>query len=145
MRRGSGLVATTAQRAELADLARSAGRGEADRARAVLWTLDGWDSPTIGRALGVRADRVRKWRGLFRAGGTAALRARPHSGRPGRRGEAALACARAILAEPGPTVWTLPRLRAEILRRAAVRISPARLSVLLRQKGALPGAGRATP
>ena len=110
----------------------------------MLWTLDGQDGPTIGRALGVRADRVRKWRGVFRAGGVEALRSRPRTGRPGGRGAAALACAREILSQPGRTVWTLPRLKAEIGRRVGLTISPARLSTLLRQKGAFPGAGRAT-
>jgi hypothetical protein len=95
-------------------------------------------------ALGGRADRVRKWRGLFRVGEVEALRSRPRTGRPGDRGAAALARARAILAQPGRTVWTLRRLQAEIMRRSAVGISPARLSVLLRQKGAFAGAGRAT-
>ena len=145
MGRHSGLVATAAQCAALGVLSRSMARGEADRARAILWTLTGQDGATIGRALGVRADRVRHWRGSFRAGGVDALRSRPHTGRPGDRGAAALACAQAILAEAGRTVWTLPRLKAEILRRSEVAISPSRLSILLRQKGASPGAGHATP
>jgi hypothetical protein len=38
---------------------------------------------------------------------------------------------------------TLPRL-AEIEQRAGVRISPSRLSVVLRKKGALAGGGRGT-
>ena len=125
MARRSGLVATAAQRAALVRLSRSGERGEADRARAILWTLAGRDGAAIGQALGVRADRVRKWRGVFRAGGVDALQARPHPGRPGERGAAALACARVILSEAGRTVWTLPRLKAEIMRRAAVTISPA--------------------
>jgi hypothetical protein len=83
MGRRSGLVATEAERRSLVALSRSAERGKADRARAVLWTLDAQDGPAIGRALGVRADRVRKWRGVFRAGGVDALRSRPHTG--GRR------------------------------------------------------------
>jgi hypothetical protein len=40
-------------------LTRSAERGEADRARALLWSLDGESGAAIGARLGVRADRVR--------------------------------------------------------------------------------------
>ena len=40
--------------------------------------------------------------------------------------------------------WTLPRLAEEIEQRAGVRISPSRLSVVLRKKGALAGGGRGT-
>jgi transposase len=63
-----------------------------------------------------------------------ALRARPRTGRPGTKGEAALACASGILCEPGETLWTLPRLKAEIKRRCGVSISMSRLSILLRKK-----------
>lgn len=139
------LEATQEQRAALAALARSAERGEADRARAVLWSLDGQSSALIGQVLQVRADTVRGWRGRFTQGGVAALRARPRPGRPGRQGALALACAAAILAEPGPVLWTLSRLKTEIARRTGVMISVSRLSRLLRHKGASPGAARATP
>ena len=114
MGRHSGLVATAAQCAALVVLSRSMARGEADRARAILWTLTGQDGATIGRALGVRADRVRHWRGSFRAGGVDALRSRPHTGRPGDRGASALACAQAILIRavliPTPRYFDLPGL-----------------------------------
>ena len=135
----SRLEATDAQRRTLEQLARSAERGEADRARAVLLSLDGQSSAWIGQALRVRADTVRTWRSLFAKAGVEALRAKPRTGRPAKQGAAALACAQAILVEPGEVVWTLARLKAEIARRAAVTISPSRLSRLLRQKGALPG------
>lgn len=142
----SRLEATDGQRRALAALGRSGERGEADRARgAVLLSLDGRSSAWIGRALRVRADTVRAWRSLFARGGVEALRARPRTGRPGEQGAAALARAETILAEPGEVVWTLPRLRAEIARRAEVSISTSRLSRLLRQRGASPGAGRGTP
>jgi transposase len=106
------LTATAAQRAELSALACSPNRGEADRARALLWSLAGEGGAVIGARLGVRADRVRKWRLAFARGGTAALRARPRTGRPGARGRRALAAAAALLDAPAPEgrVWTLPRL-----------------------------------
>jgi len=141
----SRIRATGEERALLAVLARSGERGEADRARAVLLSLDGWSSAAIGRALRVRADTARAWRSAFARGGAEALRARPRPGRPGGQGIAALACAGAILAEPGEVIWTLPRLKAEIARRAEVGISTSRLSRLLRQRGASPGAAPGTP
>jgi transposase len=134
------LVATAEERSALEALSRLSDRGEADRARALLLSLDGHSSATIGEALRTRADSVRRWRGRFATGGVAALRSCPRSGRPPTRGAAALACAETILAEPGRMVWTLPRLKAEIARRTGVAISVSRLSVLLRQKGASLGA-----
>lgn len=144
------LTATTAQREELDRLTRSAKRGEADRARAILWSLDGETSPAIAARLGVRPDRVRKWRQRFSRGGVAALRARPRPGRPGARGQRALAAATALLDAPplpgpeGGAVWTLPRLAGAVRRATEAPISAGYLGWLLRQKGASLGAGRGT-
>ena len=44
-------------------MAVSRNRGEADRARAVLLTLDGWTSAQIAEVFRVREDTVRFWRG----------------------------------------------------------------------------------
>ena len=129
-------------RAALERLSRSGARREADRARAVLWSLEGETSPAIAARLGVRAEQVRRWRAAVRSGGVAALRARP---RPRRR-EAALAVARDVLrggAADRPA-WTLARLAAEVATRTGETISPGHLSVVLRE-GAAAGAGRATP
>lgn len=139
------LTASAEDRLALEQLSRSSDRREADRARAVLWSLDGKTGAQIGAVIGMRADGVRRLRHLFLSGGVAALRARPRTGRPGTRGEAALACARQILDEAGEVLWTLPRLQTEIERRCGIAISVARLSMLLRKKGALPGAGPGTP
>lgn len=141
------LTATAAQRAELGELARSADRGEADRARAILWSLDGESGAAIGARLGVRADRVRKWRQRFSRGGVAALHARPRPGRPGARGARAVAAATALLDAPAPegVVWTLPRLAAAVGRAPeGAAISAGYLGWLLRRKGASAGAGRGT-
>ena len=51
-----------------------ADRAEADRARALLLTLDGWTSARIAQAFGVREDTVRLWRSDFVRGAAVALR-----------------------------------------------------------------------
>jgi len=146
MRRLCVLMAEAQARAELERLGRSGVRGEADRARAVQWSLAGETSPSIAARLGVRPEQVRRWRSLFRQGGVAALRSRPRPGRTPRKREAALAVAREVLsgsaAERPP--WTLARLAREIEVRSGETISPGHLSVVLR-KGAIAGAGRGTP
>jgi transposase len=142
----STLEATKQQRVELAELARSDVRGEADRARAILLTLSGWSSPEVAEAFGVTADSVRHWRQWFVQGGVEALRSTLAPGPSPERGERALAVASAVLREPveNRTNWTLPRLCAEIQRQTGTHISCSRLSVLLRQKGGSAGAGRGT-
>ena len=127
-------------------MARSALRGEADRARAILLTLDGMRAEDIAHVLSVNVSTVREWRGLYVRGGLAALAYLPRSGgRPGTAGQRALAVAQAILAEDGnhDGHWTLPRLRAEIEHRGGGRISEPWLSVLLRKKDTA-GAARVT-
>jgi transposase len=133
-------------RAELERLSRSAVRGEADRARAVLWSLAGETSAAIAARLGVRAEQVRRWRSAARSGGIAALRSRPRPGRTPRKREAALAVAREVLSGPAADrpVWTLARLAAEVAAHTGETISPGHLSVVLR-RGATAGAGRGTP
>jgi DNA-directed RNA polymerase specialized sigma24 family protein len=59
------VLATAGDAAELEVLARSARRDEADRARAILLSLNGWTSGQIGRAFGVTPDSVRRWRTWF--------------------------------------------------------------------------------
>src|SRR5271166_2939461 len=92
--------ATAAQQAALLELARSAGRGEADRAGAVLLTLSGWTSVELAEAFGVTAASVRHWRQWFSEGGVAALRSTLAPGPSPARGEQALAAAGAVLSEP---------------------------------------------
>src|SRR3954469_21260656 len=71
-----GLAVDEAGRAELERLGRSAARRGADRARAVLWSLDGETSAAIAARLGVRAEQVRRWRAAVRSGGPHAAQAR---------------------------------------------------------------------
>ena len=139
------LTSGKAERAELERLSRSAARGEADRARAVLWSLDGETSAAIAARLGVRAEQVRRWRAAVRAGGVAALRSRPRPGRTPRKREAALAVAREVLGGSiaDRPVWTLARLAAEVAARTGETVSPGHLSVVLR-KGATAGAAPGT-
>lgn len=142
----SPLVATSAQRAALEELARSDVRGEADRARAILLTLLGWTSTEVAEAFGVTADSVRHWRQWFSEGGVDALRSTLAPGPSPAKGERALAVAAALLREPveNRPNWTLPRLQAEIERQTGQGISKSRLSVLLREKGASAGGAPAT-
>jgi hypothetical protein len=93
------------ERAALRLLARSGHRAEADRARAILLTLEGREAAGIAAALGVHVSTVREWRGLFAEDDR-------HDGG-----------------------WTLPRLRAEIERRGGPAISDGWLSIQLRRKG----------
>ena len=142
----SPVVADEEQRRALSDLGRSRERGEADRARAILLTLSGWTSPGIARAFGVREDTVRLWRGVFMQDGVEALRKRLLPGPAPLKAERALAVAAELLAAPvaDRPNWTLPRLADEIERRAGLRISRSRLSVVLRQRGLSAGDGPAT-
>src|SRR4051812_1563876 len=132
----SPLSATKEQRAELARLAGSRDRGEADRARAVLLTASGWTSGRIAEAFSVREDTVRLWRGDFMRGGVGALKATVAPGPAPAKSEAALRVAMPLLAEPvaDRPNWTIPRLRAEIEAREGVRISRSQLSKALRKK-----------
>ena len=142
----SPVFADEEQKHALAELGRSRERGEADRARAVLLTLSGWTSPAIAVAFGVREDTVRLWRSAFMAGGVEALRTRVPPGPVPSKAERALAVAEERLAAPvaDRPNWTLPRLAGEIEKRAGLRISHSRLSVVLRQRGLSAGGGRAT-
>ncbi len=142
----SPVAATDEQRRALMALSRSWDRGEADRARAIVLTLSGWTSGQIAEAFGVREDTVRFWRSTFITGGIQALKKSVAPGPAPVKADCALAVAEVVLS--GPVAdrpnWTLPRLVDEIERRAGVRISPSRLSVVLRQKGTSAGDGPAT-
>ena len=119
--------------------------GEADRARAILLTLEGRRAEEIAAVLGVHISTVRNWRGYFAHGGVAGLRRRQRPGQQAKIGPPAGAIAAAILNEDvrHDGGWTLGRLCAEIARRGGPAISPRWLSHQLRQRG-LPGGGRAT-
>jgi transposase len=136
----SWIVATAEQRKELGVLAASPTREEADRARAILLSLDGWTSERIAVAFCVQCDSVRHWRWIFGREGVAGLRARKAPGPEPVKARAALSVIEEVLA---PEIsdrpnWTLPRLADEIEKRTGRRISKSRLSVVLK-KGASAG------
>ena len=141
----SKLTADAVERATLRALSKSEQRGEADRARAILLTLEGRRAGEIAATLGVHISTVRNWRGYFAHGGVAGLRRRPRPGQQAKIGPQAGAIAAAILNEDTrhDGGWTLGRLCAEIARRGGPAISPRWLSHQLRQRG-LPSVARAT-
>src|SRR4051795_3670432 len=89
----SRLTADAAERAALRALSKSEQRGEADRARAILLTLEGRRAGEIASVLGVHISTVRNWRGYFAHGGMAGLRRRPRPGKQGQNGAPARALA----------------------------------------------------
>jgi transposase len=143
----SPVKASHEQRTALESLAVSRDRGEADRARAVLLTLKGWTSARIAEAFGVREDTVRLWRSEYMRGGIEALKASVAPGPEPVKTQAALRVIAPLLEAPvaNRPNWTIPRLMAEIEKRAGIKIGRSQLSKVLRQKGATAGAGRGTP
>ena len=141
----SPVKASDEQRAGLEALAVSKDRGEADRARAILLTLDGWTSARIAEVFRVREDTVRFWRGDFARGGVEALKASVYAGRPPVKTEAALKVCMPLLEAPvaDRRNWTIPRLIAEIKRVERIDIGPSQLSKALRKKTS-DGGGRDT-
>jgi len=71
----SPVTATDEQKAALKALAGGVERAGADRARAVLLTLDGRAGGRIAQAFGLCEDTVRLWRSDFIRGGINALKA----------------------------------------------------------------------
>ena len=142
----SAVTATDEQKAALKALAGGADRAEADRARAILLTLDICTSSRIAQAFGVREDTVRLWRSDFMHGGIDALKASVAPGPAPLKAEAALRVAAPLLSQPvaDRTNWTLARLADEIAAREGVSISRSQLSKVLRKKGGSASDGRGT-
>src|SRR5882672_11267001 len=110
------VVASAEQLRALQELARSERRDEADRARAIVLSINGWTSGQIARAFGVTPDSVRRWRGWFAEAGVDGLRASERTGREAVKSKAAAGVAASLLMAPvaDRANWTLPRLQAEI-------------------------------
>ena len=141
----SPVKANDEQIAALEALAGSRDRGEADRARAILLTLDGWTSARIAEVFRVREDTVRFWRGDFARGGVEEVKASVYAGPPPVKTEAALRVCTPLLEAPvaDRVNWTIPRLTAEIKRVERVDIGRSQLSKALRKKTSGSG-GRGT-
>ena len=139
------VMASAEQLRALQELARSERRDEADRARAIVLSVNGWTSGQIARAFGVTPDSVRRWRSWFAAAGVDGLRAGEHPGPEPVKSEAAAGIIEDVLSEPvaDRPNWTLPRLQAEITRRSDVTISKSQLSKVLK-KMAFAGDDRGT-
>ena len=75
----STLTADAAEQAVLRDLSKSEQRDEADRARAILLTLEGRKAEEIAAVLGVHISTVRNWRGYFAHGGVGGAAAAPEA------------------------------------------------------------------
>lgn len=131
------VMVSASENAALEELARSARRDEADRARAILLSANGWTSGQIARAFGVTPDSVRRWRTWFLADSVDGLRAVPHAGAAPVKSEAALALAGDVLSVPvtDRANWTLPRLQAELTARTELTISKSQLSKTLKKGG----------
>ena len=96
----SPLVAPAEQKAALQELSRSDVRSEADRARAILLTSQGWTSLKLAEAFGVTPDAVRHWRGWFADRGVDVLRSTLTPGPSPAKGERALAVPSLLLRQP---------------------------------------------
>jgi hypothetical protein len=114
----SSLVATAEQEAELRVLSRSDVRGEADRARAILLTLQGWTSEEVAEAFGVTSEAVRHWRGWFSERGVHALLSSLAPGPSPSKGGQALAVAGLLLRQHDDAAPSGPRATRSAWPRA---------------------------
>ena len=96
----SPLVATREQEACLQAPLRSDARGKANRARAILLTLQGWTSLEVAEAFSVTLEAVRHWRGWFAERGVDALRSTLAPGPSPAKGQRALDVAGALPCQP---------------------------------------------
>src|SRR5215218_5165760 len=135
----SKLTADAAEQAALRALSKSEQRDEADRARAILLTLEGRRAGEIAAVLGVHVSTVRNWRGYFAHGGVAGLRRRPRPGQQAKIGPHAGAIAAVALAPIAPKGFAWRRPRHTLKGRqdaAAVAASRERLADLKTQAAA---------
>ena len=142
----SPVLATQEQIAALESKAAGSDRAEADRARGILLTLQGWTSPRLAEGVrGARRHRAPVAKRIHE-------RRRRGPGNPALAGptpvktQAALRVAEPLLSAPvtNRVNWTLARLADEIAARAGVTISRSQLSKALRKKGAFAIADPAT-
>jgi hypothetical protein len=140
MARRSCVTASSEQLSALQELARSERRDEADRARGMLLSLEGWTSEASGTAFGVS---VRHWRNWYATGGVEALRAAAV-----RRARASRAVDRRrdpVRAGGEPPELDDPAAQGRDRAAGWPAISKSRLSILLREKGVLLAAASPQP
>jgi len=117
---------------------------ERRRRRALRLLGEGLSPVEVARQIGVDRRSVRRWKAAVRAGGVAAVAAKPASGRPRRLTTRNLARLRRLLLAGAqraglPTdLWTCPRVAWLIQRQFGVRYHPAHVSRLLHGLGFSP-------
>jgi len=124
---------------------------ERRRRLAVQRVAEGHAAEDVADILGVDPSSVRRWVRLARAGGPAALAARPAPGRPPKLARAQVKVVRRWLADPAtafgfPTdLWTGPRLARLIAEEFGVALHPDSVGRWLRARGFTPQRPRRVP
>ena len=110
---------------------------EQRRLRAVRLLGEGFSPVEVARQIGVDRRSVRRWKAAARRGGTAAVTAKPASGRPRRLTRRDLTRLRRMLLKGAqaaglPTdLWTCPRVAWLIQRQFEIQYHPAHVSRVL--------------
>jgi transposase len=119
----------------------SASELEARRRRAAALLAEGLGLREVARQVGSSPSSVKRWKEMKQAGGSAALAAKPHPGRPPRLSAKQKEKLEGLLLK-GVTahgysgeLWTLPRVAELIERRFGVRYHPAHVWKLLHSLG----------
>ncbi len=113
---------------------------ERERLEMVKGAALGWEIAAIAVWSGRSAETVRRWVGAYAAGGVAALRDAPRSGRPVRADDAYVAALEtAVEADPRALgqvfdIWTSARLSAYLSETTGTRIAPGWLRVVLHRR-----------
>ena len=117
---------------------------EQRRLRALRLLSEGFAPVEVARQIGVDRRSVRRWKAAARKGGTAAVSAKPASGRPRRLTARNLTRLRRMLIQGAQTaglptdLWTCPRVAWLIQRQFGVQYHPAHVSRLLHGLGFSP-------
>jgi len=119
----------------------SAAQLEARRRRAVSLLQEGLGIREVARQVGSSPSSVKRWKEMKKAGGSAALAAKPHPGRPPRLSAKQKEKLLRLLLQGASAhgyagqLWTLPRVAAVIQKHFGVRYHPAHVWKLLRRCG----------
>ncbi|WP_103944269.1 IS630 family transposase [Thermomonospora echinospora] len=110
---------------------------EARRMRAAELLRQGRSQAEVARMVGVSAESVRRWKRRMEAGGVAALRRRPATGRPAKLDDVQVEKVRVALEQGAQAhgfdadLWTLERVGQVVERVCGVRLSRASVWRLL--------------